>query len=177
MISGEEDPLHDMLSCDMANYQTTTFEQCEVITEKDQKECQSWTETSLSKSQGDDFIKGESIIDNCENPALKHDHLYFAKLLGEENIENSQNQVENARSKSMFKRPHISEGNSTDTLVAVPSTRNQTRNRSRSPKIGKKDRGWKVSCLNWQHDCSILWKGFTVIMRARAARGIWKSTK
>lgn len=96
MISGEEDPLHDMLSCDMANYQTTTFEQCEVITEKYQKECQSWTETSLSKSQGDDFIKGESIIDNCENPALKHDHLYFAKLLGEENIENSQNQVENA---------------------------------------------------------------------------------
>lgn len=85
-----------MLSCDSANYQTTTFEQCEVMAGKHHKEFQFWTETSLSKSQGHNFIKGDSIIDNCENPALKYEQLYFARLLGKENIGNDQNQVENA---------------------------------------------------------------------------------
>lgn len=127
-ISGKEDPLHDMLPSDIDSNQPTTFEQHEVMADEEQRECQSWEETSLNKSQGYNFMEGESVNDNYENPGPTHDHLYFARLLGEQNM-NKQRKVENAGSNSMFKGPHMSEGNATDTLMEGTSARSQTRRR------------------------------------------------
>ncbi|ERE65274.1 Nucleotide-binding, alpha-beta plait containing protein [Cricetulus griseus] len=127
-VKGKEDPLHDMLPSDIDSNQPTTFEQHEVMADEEQRECQSWEETSLNKSQGYNFMEGESVNDNYENPGPTHDHLYFARLLGEQNM-NKQRKVENAGSNSMFKGPHMSEGNATDTLMEGTSARSQTRRR------------------------------------------------
>lgn len=127
MISGEEDPFHDISS-----YQPTTFQQCEVTAEEN-GECQSWLQTSLSNSQDHTFMEEESNNDNSEDPDLNYDHLHFARLLGEQNIKNNQNGMENAQSKSIFKKPTRSEANVMDTWMAVPSTRSQIRKRHSSP--------------------------------------------
>ncbi|XP_040597163.1 E3 ubiquitin-protein ligase RNF12-A-like [Mesocricetus auratus] len=121
-----------MFPYDIDSYQPTPFIQHEVMAEEEQRELCSWEETSLNKSQGYNFMERESVNDNYENPALTHDHLFFARLLGEQNMKKNQRQVENSGSKSMFRRSNISEGNATDTLMEVTSTRIQTRRRQRS---------------------------------------------
>lgn len=128
LISGEDDPLHNMLSCDIASYQSTTC----VVMEEEKRECQSWMGTSPSESQVHTFMEGDSVNDNNENPDLKYDHLYFARLLGEENMQNNERLVESEQSKSIFNSPRRSEANATDTLIAAPSTRSRTRKRRRS---------------------------------------------
>ncbi|XP_076417948.1 uncharacterized protein LOC102908123 isoform X2 [Peromyscus maniculatus bairdii] len=125
---GEDDPLHNMLSCDIASYQSTTC----VVMEEEKRECQSWMGTSPSESQVHTFMEGDSVNDNNENPDLKYDHLYFARLLGEENMQNNERLVESEQSKSIFNSPRRSEANATDTLIAAPSTRSRTRKRRRS---------------------------------------------
>ncbi|XP_059106429.1 E3 ubiquitin-protein ligase RLIM-like [Peromyscus eremicus] len=129
-----------MLSCDIASYQSTTFQQY-VVMEEEKRECQSWTGTSVSESQSHTFMEGDSVNDNYENPDLKYDHLYFARLLGEENMQNNERQVESEQSKSMFNSPHKSESNATDTLMAVPSTGSRTRKRCRSQQNWRKRPG------------------------------------
>nr|XP_042124972.1 E3 ubiquitin-protein ligase RLIM-like [Peromyscus maniculatus bairdii] len=117
-----------MLSCDIASYQSTTC----VVMEEEKRECQSWMGTSPSESQVHTFMEGDSVNDNNENPDLKYDHLYFARLLGEENMQNNERLVESEQSKSIFNSPRRSEANATDTLIAAPSTRSRTRKRRRS---------------------------------------------
>ncbi|XP_051035304.1 serine/arginine-rich splicing factor 8-like, partial [Phodopus roborovskii] len=68
---------------------------------------------------------------SCRNPSKCPEG--GGRLLGEENMENNQKQVKNVGSNSLFKRPHISEGNTTETSMEVVPTRSQIRRRQENP--------------------------------------------
>nr|XP_012612378.1 E3 ubiquitin-protein ligase RLIM-like isoform X2 [Microcebus murinus] len=72
---------------------------------------------------------------NLSNGSLNTDHEYAssAGLPRGENMEDSQRQVENPRSGSMFARPSRAERCTTKDLVEAPPSRGQRRVRSRSP--------------------------------------------
>lgn len=98
MLTGREDPLHDISSDDIVSNQPTTY----------------------------GFWEQESVHLNNENEDTRYDHLYYARLLGEQCAE--RRTAKNVQSECILEGLH-----KTETLMAVPTNKSQTRKRCRSP--------------------------------------------
>ncbi|XP_055987077.1 E3 ubiquitin-protein ligase RLIM-like [Sorex fumeus] len=94
-----------------------------------------WGESSLEPNpNSDDFRVSMSINFNAhENPDQEIECATSTRLLSEENLEDSQRQVQILPLESMSTRSSMSEQGTTEILTEVPSTRGQRRARSRSP--------------------------------------------
>ncbi|XP_070222705.1 E3 ubiquitin-protein ligase RLIM-like [Bos mutus] len=112
----------------------TTFGQTENVT-SEQKENQSWREESEISANSDELRFGLESNLECddENSNPENEYVASAELPRREDKEDSQRQVENPHSESLFTRPSTSEHDTMETLMEVPPTRSQRRLRSWSP--------------------------------------------
>ncbi|XDB67010.1 hypothetical protein ABFV05_020626 [Capra hircus] len=112
----------------------TTFRQTENVT-SEQKENQSWREQTQISANSDEFRFSLEINldldDKNSNP--ENECVASAKLPRREDTEDSQRQVENPHSESLFTRPSTSEQDAMETLMEVPPTRSQRRAKYMSP--------------------------------------------
>ncbi|KAG5193472.1 hypothetical protein JEQ12_019833 [Ovis aries] len=112
----------------------TTSRQTENVT-SEQKENQSWREESEISANSDELRFGLESNLECddENSNPENEYVASAKLPRREDTEDSQRQVENPQSESLFTTASASEHDTMETLMEVPPTRSQRRPRSRSP--------------------------------------------
>uniref|UniRef100_A0A8C6DZP9 RING-type E3 ubiquitin transferase n=1 Tax=Moschus moschiferus TaxID=68415 RepID=A0A8C6DZP9_MOSMO len=112
----------------------TTFGQTENVT-SEQKENQSWREERKISANSDKLRFGlEKNLDLYnENSNPENECGASAKLPRREDTEDSQKQVENPESESLFTRPSASEQDTMEILMEVPPTRSQRRAKSMSP--------------------------------------------
>ncbi|XP_055249594.1 E3 ubiquitin-protein ligase RLIM-like [Moschus berezovskii] len=112
----------------------TTFGQTENVT-SEQKENQSWREERKISANSDKLRFGlEKNLDLYnENSNPENECGASAKLPRREYTEDSQKQVENPESESLFTRPSASEQDTMEILMEVPPTRSQRRAKSMSP--------------------------------------------
>ncbi|XP_036696446.1 E3 ubiquitin-protein ligase RLIM-like [Balaenoptera musculus] len=100
-----------------------------------QRENQSGREEGQINPTSDQFrftLERNFHLDNG-SPNPGNEYVASARLPRRENMEDSQRQVENPQSESIFTRPSMSEQDTTETLVEFSPTRSQRRARSRSP--------------------------------------------
>ncbi|XP_055420479.1 E3 ubiquitin-protein ligase RLIM-like [Bubalus kerabau] len=112
----------------------TTFGQTENVT-SEQKENQSWREESEISANSDELRFGLESNLECddENSNPENEYVASAELPRREDTEDSQRQVENPQSESLFTTASASEHDTMETLMEVPPTRSQRRLRSWSP--------------------------------------------
>ena len=101
----------------------------------EQKENQSWREESQINANSDELrFSLEINLDlDDENSNPENECVASAKLPRREDKEDSQRQVENPQSESLFTRPPTSEQDAMETLLEVPPTRTKRRAKSMSP--------------------------------------------
>ncbi|XP_059766342.1 E3 ubiquitin-protein ligase RLIM-like [Balaenoptera ricei] len=112
----------------------TCFGQTENMT-SGQRENQSGREEGQINPTSDQFrftLERNFHLDHG-SPNPENEYVASARLPRRENMEDSQRQVENPQSESIFTRPSMSEQDTTETLVEFSPTRSQRRARSRSP--------------------------------------------
>ncbi|XP_040122279.1 E3 ubiquitin-protein ligase RLIM-like [Oryx dammah] len=112
----------------------TTSGQIENVT-SEQNENQSWREESEISANSDELRFGFESNLECddENSNPENEYVASAKLPRREDTEDSQRQVENPQSESLFTTASASEHDTTETFMEVPPTETQRRPRSRSP--------------------------------------------
>ncbi|XP_028022769.2 E3 ubiquitin-protein ligase RLIM-like [Balaenoptera acutorostrata] len=124
----------DMSSGDSIIDGLNCFGQTENMT-SGQRENQSGREEGQINPTSDQFrftLERNFHLDNG-SPNPENEYVASARLPRRENMEDSQRQVENPQSESIFTRPSMSEQDTTETLVDFSPTRSQRRARSRSP--------------------------------------------
>ena len=101
----------------------------------EQKENQSCKEESEISANSDELRFGLESNLECddENSNPENEYVASAELPRREDTEDSQKQVENPQSESLFTTASASEQDATETLMEVPPTRSQRRLRSPSP--------------------------------------------
>uniref|UniRef100_A0A8C6DTM7 RING-type E3 ubiquitin transferase n=1 Tax=Moschus moschiferus TaxID=68415 RepID=A0A8C6DTM7_MOSMO len=128
------DASDDVSSDDSLRDRLTTFGQTENVT-SEQKENQSRREESQISATSDElrFDLERNLDCDDENSNPKKDYVASAKLPRREDTEDSQRQVENPQSESLFTTPSGSEQDTMETLMEAPPTTRKRRLRSRSP--------------------------------------------
>ncbi|XP_061034109.1 LOW QUALITY PROTEIN: E3 ubiquitin-protein ligase RLIM-like [Eubalaena glacialis] len=128
------DSSDDVSSGDSIIHRLNCFGQTENMT-SGQRENQSWREEGQINPKSDQFrftLERNFHLDNG-SPNPENEYVASARLPRRENMEDSQRQVENPQSGSIFTRPSMSEQDTTETLMEFSPTRSQRRARSRSP--------------------------------------------
>ncbi|XP_054551765.1 dentin sialophosphoprotein-like isoform X2 [Talpa occidentalis] len=131
---GGGDSSDDVSSSDSLINWLNSVTQTENVT-GEQRENQSWTEVNQTDPNSEDSkINSERNVNyNTESPDRENEYAPSPRLHETENTEDSQSQLENSPSESIYTKPFRWEQSTNDSLVDIQPTRGQRSARSRSP--------------------------------------------